>query len=135
MPVPNLIHPIPVKIEQIDRAGSFVDDDAREPIQFAKRNPVKTVKAQVKWDFELGLTMTKGGAQEGASGYALFRYVDLEAQGIELQQNDRFIEMGGLKTDVYITRLQPTATYDDIGGPTMVKAFFADRQPSRSGER
>lgn len=132
MPIPNLIHPIDVKIEQINKGSTFYDDDAREEVQIVGRVPTVTVKAQVKWDFEISLKATKGGAQEDASGYVLFRLLDLDALGIEIKRGDRFVEFGNRPANVYVVRVQPTATYDDVNGPTLLKAFFSDREPSQN---
>lgn len=132
MPIPNLIHPIDVKIEQIDKASTFYDDDAREEIQIVGRNPTITLKGQVKWDFEVSLKPGKAGASEDASGYVLFRFLDLDDAGIEIKRGDRFVEFGGRPANVYVVRTQPTATYDDVNGATLLKAFFSDREPSKN---
>jgi hypothetical protein len=132
MPIPNLIHPIDVKLEQIDKASTFYDEDAREEIQIVNRASTVTLKGQVKWDFEMSLSAHKGGAGEDASGYVLFRFVDLDALSIEIKRGDRFVEFGGREANVYVIRTQPTATYDDVNGATLLKAFFSDRQPSEN---
>ena len=132
MPIPNLINPIDVKIEQIDKSSTFYDDDVREEIQIVRRRTTVTMKGQVKWDFEMSLKPGAGGAQEDASGYALFRFIDLDAKGIQIERGDRFIELGGRPANVYVVKTQPTATYGDTNGPTMLKAFFSDREPSRN---
>ena len=68
---------------------------------------------------------------EGSDGYVLFRRIDLDTAGITLQRQDRFSKLGHVETDVYIVRLEHTAHYPDQGGPTLVKAYFEDRGPSR----
>lgn len=131
MPTPNLIHPVPVTIEQIDKPATLYDEDAREPIQFAARATSKTIAGQVKWGSQFDETTTRVGTVEGASGYVLFRQIDLTAAGVELQLEDRFSRIGTRDTDVYITRLRPVGHYPDHSGHTMIKAFFDDRQPSK----
>jgi hypothetical protein len=135
MPIPNLIHPVPIEIQKINRAGTLYDDDAREPIQFARRNATLIIPGQVKWASQFKLEQNRVGPVEGASGYVLFRQIDLDAAdagaGIELEQNDRFIKIGLRETDVYIIDLTPTGHYPDILGHTMLKAWFADRQPQK----
>ncbi len=131
MPIPNLLHPVPIEIEQLDKGNTYYDDDAREPIQFAARKTKITVSGQVNWGAAMAADHERTGAVENASGYVLFRYVDLEAAGVVLQREDRFTSIGGVVTDVYVDRLVPRGHYPDIGGPTMVKAYFVDRQPAR----
>lgn len=133
MTVPNLLHPVPVVIQQLDMAATTQDPDYREPIQQASRKIKTTVPGQVKWEGDKELTFNKGGVQQKADGYVLFRYVDLEAASITLRDNDRFTKIGNLDTDVYVMKLLPNSHYEDQGGATLVKAFFADRQPSRQG--
>jgi len=128
---PNLIHPVPIDVEQWVEAETIVDDDFREPVQQAARAVVTTVVGQPRWGIEKGLQPTIIGAEAESDGYVLFRYKDLEAAGIELKTNDRFIKIGKIVTDVYITKLRPEGHYTDQGGATLVKAFFADREPSR----
>ena len=131
MPVPTLIHPVPVKLRQISRSTTFYDDDAREPIQHATRLATKTIQGQVSWKSQFDIGHNKAGTVLNASGYVLFRKIDLDAQSIVLQDNDRIIQIGTRDTDVYINKLVPTGHYPDIGGHTMIKAFFADRAPSK----
>lgn len=131
MPIPNLIHPVPILIQQIDTAETLYDDELREPVQQSVRGATVTVDGQVKWGLDQSVDSERRGAQEDSDGYVLFRYVDLQAQGVTLKHEDRFIKLGTLDVDVYVTSLRPEGHYSDTGGPTLVKAFFADRQPSR----
>ena len=131
---PRLIHPVPVVIEQFLPSQTIVDDDFREPVQHAARAAQVTVDGQPKWGADESSQPTRGGVEEGSDGYVLFRYKDLDDAGVTLKRSDRFVSIGGLNTDVYITRLRPEGHYTDQGGPTLIKAFFADRQPSRQAE-
>lgn len=131
MPIPNLLHPVPVKIQQIDKANTFYDEDAREPVQHAARKATVTLPGQAKWGAQFDMSPGKGGISEDAAGYVLFRRVDLGAAGISLQVNDRISQIGDVDTDVYIMKLEWTGHYLSAGGPTLVKAYFADRQPAR----
>lgn len=131
MPIPNLLHPVPVVIAKINRAGTRYDNDAREAVTQAARDSAVTVQGQVKWGLQEGLQPTKTGPKEDASGYVLFRRTDLATAGITLEQNDRFASIGGIDTDVYVSRIEWTGHYPSAGGPTMVKAYFADRQPAK----
>jgi hypothetical protein len=131
MPIPNLIHPVDVKVEQISKAETFFDEDAREPVQHAARAATVTLKGQVRWRGQFNLSAGVEGAELNADGYVLFRYIDLNAASVELQPNDRFVEIGGRETNVYIDRVEHLGHYPDVNGPTLVKAYFVDRQPSK----
>jgi len=130
-PSPNLLHPVPIIIQQIDISSTFHDEDFREPIQQSVRKANTTVNGQVKWGIDDSLAMSRGGVSEESAGYVLFRYADLTAASVTLRQNDRFIKIGNVLTDVYILRLQPQGHYPSAGGATLIKAFFADRAPAK----
>jgi hypothetical protein len=131
MTYPNLLHPVPVEIDQVDRGTTIYDHDAREPIQQAARKSRVVVQGQVKWEEQYAEGHTRSGTVEGALGYVLFRQVDLDAQSVVLQRGDRFGKIGTRATDVYVTSLRPVGHYPAYAGHTMLKAFFSDRQPSK----
>lgn len=131
MPQPNLLHPVPVTIEQKATATTVYDEDAREPVGDVERTTPVIVEGQAKWRDQFAVDMEPGGIQETSDGYVLFRRVDLDAESVTLQVFDRITRIGNIDTDVYITRLEWTGHYPDQGGPTMVKAHFADRQPAK----
>ena len=135
MVIPNLIHPVPVFIERIDKAATTFDPDSQEPLQQASRKTEVRVVGQVKWASEKNLAQQAGGARAEADGYVLFRNVDLIVSGtpFEIQIGDRFTKIGTLKTNVYVTRIRPTIHYTDQDGHTAIKAFFKDRSPSKLG--
>lgn len=128
---PRLLHPVDVRIEQIDTASTVYDEDAREPIQQAARATVVTVKGQAKYGTAQEAEYEAGGLRQGERGYVLFREKDLSAASLTLNINDRFTKIGRVDHDVYISRLEPLGHYGRHGGNTLVKAYFADRQPSK----
>lgn len=134
--LPNLIHPVPIQLRQMQRASTRVDPDYREPVQQAKLGPIVSAPGQVKWTIDERLRATLTGAEQEAEGYILFRRVDLRARGVtELAQNDRIIAVGAganaRAVDLYIVGLRFEGHYPDQGGAALVKAFFKDRQPSK----
>ena len=131
--IPNLIHPVPITIRQLSKSNTLMDEDFREPIQQAIHSSDKTLLGQISWNAENAMDFTTGGVQESSDGYVLFRYVDLEAVGVTLHNNDRIIKLGNIDVDLYIVRMKPCGHYPDASGATMVKAYFVDRQPSRQG--
>lgn len=134
MPIPMLLHPIPVSIQVSMPANTFFDDDFRETVQQSARSATVIVNGQPKWGKDVSLDMQKGGAREDSIGYVLFRYVDLDAASVDLKRGDRFTKIGTRDVEVYITEMLPEAHWDDQGGPTTVKAFFTDRQPGNQNK-
>lgn len=131
MRFPRLLHPVPIVLKQSDKDNTFHDPQAREPIQIVKRKPTVTVPGQVLWKKQYRATPSKTGIVENSDGYILFRKVDLDVQGLTLSIQDRITKMGHVETDVYIVSLEWVSHYQTASGPTMVKAHFVDRQPSR----
>jgi hypothetical protein len=134
MPIPNLIHPIPIRVQPIDRANVITDADYGEEMEVIARKTETIVSGQVKWVGFDRFKPSMDGPQEGEDGYVLFRIVDLRAVSLNMiHRGDRFVQLGGspnaVGTDVYVTRSRFSGHYPDQNGPTLVKAFFADRQP------
>jgi hypothetical protein len=133
MPLPNLLHPVPVVIRPIDKPNTPYDSDFREPIQRVARKSDVTLPGQVAWANDKQVQYTRGGNRYDADGYVLFRYADLSAAAITLAVNDRIVSLGGLEVNVYIKHFQPMGHYADAGGPTLIKAFFSDKDPAKQG--
>lgn len=131
MPTPNLIHPIPITVQRENKAKTIVDEDFREPVQQAARSSQFVINGQVKWGVDEKLVATRGGPREDSDGYVLFRYRDLEAIGESIKRGDRFVKLGRIDTDVYVTEVQPMGHWQDQGGATIMRAYFRDRQPGR----
>ena len=132
MVLPNLLHPIPIVIEQWVAATTIFDEETREPIQQSARAARETVMGQVSWVVKDKVIITEGGTRLSADGYILFRYVDLQAKSLVLKKQDAIKKIGWQDTNVFIIALKPTGHYPDQSGATMVKAYFNDRVPSRS---
>jgi len=127
---PRLLHPVTVLIEQISTTTTAYDPDTREPIQQAARAASISLKCQVKYGASKETSYESGGIREGERGYALFRQRDLDNASVTLAPNDRITKIGRVEHDVYITRLEPLGHYPGYAN-TLVKAYFADRQPSK----
>lgn len=132
---PRLLHPILVSIRQIQRSNTpIMDTDLHEPVGQALRDqkPVQ-LYAQVKEMEDAGLQVSVGGRLENANGYLLFLTSDLHAQGISLQIGDRVVQVGeelnARFVDWYFVKFQHRGHYPSAKGATIVKAWFADRQP------
>lgn len=129
---PNLIHPINIEIEQISREETFYDPFTREPIQQAVRKETMVVPGQprIRSGDELNME-SRGGDRPASDGYVLFRKVDLDAKGVTLGINDRITKIGHLAQELYINRLEWVGQYQEFNGPSLVKAWYVDRRPSK----
>jgi hypothetical protein len=127
---PRLLHPVPVELEQLNIPATVYDLDGREPVQQAARKTVVTLPCQVKYGVAGALGMQSTGITAGENGYVLFRQRDLNFATVTLQIGDRLKSTGNTSLDVYITRLEPLGHYPEWNN-TLVKAYFADRQPSK----
>jgi hypothetical protein len=132
MPVPRLLHPVPVELKQVELSKTLMDEEAREPVQHAARSTIFKLQGQVRWTRVKSLNVEAGGVVNGADGYVLFSYADLSKAGVVLNINDQFTKIGGLVTNVYITMLEPLGHYPNLGGPGLVKAYFRDRDPTKA---
>ncbi len=133
MPIPRLLHPVPVTLEQVDRSASFFDTAAREPIQGVVYKAPVILQGQVRWNAQADLkAMQSIGFAADSYGYVLFAYPELNAKAIELTIGDRLILVGFVVAQIYITKLEPIAHYSAQGGPTLLKAWCNDRSPARS---
>jgi hypothetical protein len=129
MPVPNLIHPINVTVMAIHKAATRYDDDAREPVRSVTRRTPLVVPAQVSYQIPRP-DLLPIGVSEKASGYMLFRRVDLLARGYAPARGDKFSKVGHETADLYVLHVEPLGHYQDQNGSTLVRAYFADRQPA-----
>ena len=127
MVMPNLLHPIPIKISQIDEDETHYDNDAKEPVKIVQRKSEKIVQGQVKWFGDEKVDkQVDGNIREKADGYVLFRYVDLAFFGIDLKRGDKLTLISGINTDVRVVKLQPMGHYP-TENKTLVRAYFETR--------
>lgn len=137
MPTPNLLHPIPVYLRQIDRAQTAVFDERfHEPVGQVRRKkkPIR-LSAQIKRGDVDRPVASAGGVLERSDGYLLFRTSDLRDADVTINRGDRIVQIGDppndREEDLYITKLQPMGHYPEHAGPTLLRCYFEDRHPSR----
>lgn len=128
---PRLIHPVLITIEPATVAETIYDEDAREPVQHLKRSATVELPGQVSWGETEDMEMTEGGAVLSADGYVLFLKEDLDKLSLELKANDRVKKLGWNTVDLYLVRFQWMGHYSDMGGATMLRAWFRDRSMVR----
>ena len=131
MVLPNLLHPVLVKIEQIDKTNTVYDSKAREPIQQANRKVFVTIPGQVNWVRTESIQAQKGGIRETAQGYILFRKVDLDALNVVLDYGDRILKIGHLDVELYVSDQEWQGHYADQNGGSLLRAYFQDRKPGK----
>jgi len=148
--LPNLIHPIPIKIQRVNPGVTVIDPVAREPVRQlwkAGQGPgtgtVTELVAQVNWN-QGHVAKPKfhpGGPEEESMGYILFRVFDLLTAGVAtdngdgtvevgIVRGDRIVQIGIRQTNLYVLFFRDVAGYPDQGGTTLLEADFSDRQPS-----
>jgi len=152
MPHPNLIHPVKVVIQQLDRDNTLYDDQAREPVRQAIRkgsapntgNEI-TIKAQISFYFA-GAKLDypewlREGVLERTVGYLAVRFVDMEKLGLVtydadgyfdelgIKRGDRITRLGHRKVNLYVTGFKDFAHYPKLK-QTLIQINFDDRHPS-----
>jgi len=102
-----------------------------------KQRPVK-LTAQIKITDADAPEQGAAGVSEQSTGYLLFLTADLKVAQIEVSRGDRIVQIGegdnAREVDYYVTKFQWRGHYPQHGGPTLLKAWFMDRQPSRLRE-
>ena len=137
MVLPRLLHPIPTEIERIDRASVLTDDDYGEPYEIVARQATVTVDGQWSWESDDALRVTDLGAEEGSDGYVLFRLTDLRAAGFtSIRRGDKIVAYGSgdnrVECNLFVVKIKYSGHYPDQAGPSLLKAFFADRNPAQA---
>lgn len=152
MPIePNLLHPIDITFELLDRDDTVYDKYAREPVGQAIREGESprtgdrvTVKGQYSEYFasakhEIPM-YTRKGVEDTTMAYVAIRYKDLYRQGLvdlvddawtnlKIKRGDRVIKIGRENVNYYVEgQSKVFAHYPGIGG-TMLQFNLIDRHP------
>lgn len=131
----DLIETIDVIIEQIDKTATpFPDGQSgrKFPVNHVVRKTPFTIPAQVvHGDRDQKGNFTQLGADESRKGYILVRYEDLTNLGKDIERGDKIIKMGQFDVELFITHSSgdPAAHFTGIGGFTLVRFPFQDRDP------
>ena len=135
MSKPNLIKPIDVVIERIDKVETTYSTGVsgrRYPQNYIARKTEINLPAQVVFgDNEQIANYTQLGTDEKVKGYMVLRYEDVNNKGIELQRGDKVIKLGQLNVELFLlhSKGDPAAHYPSLGGFTLFRMFFSDREP------
>jgi hypothetical protein len=154
MPRPNLIHPVKITIEIIDRTETLFDTRAKEPVRQVRRKGIAvgttsiTIKGQnsfyfagAKLDYP---SYERGGVNEDSVGYVSFRFKDLVRAGLlildankkfqefKIKRGDKIIWLDKRPVEFFIIGLKDFAHYPNFG-QTMIQINYSDRTPSTQG--
>ena len=136
MPNPRLLHPILVRIVQIDKATNVVRGRAKEVVRQASRDAYIEIYAQVRRVTSDDPRAMDAGIREEEAGYMIFLTRTLLARSLTLHRGDNVIRIGenayAETVNLYFTRIIPHAHYPGQRGATLTQAYFSDRQPTRS---
>jgi hypothetical protein len=133
--IPNLIEPIDVKIEQIDKTilrpdrgpGNIPDSPLPVP-----RKTTITLKAQIVFiDSSIEQNHTQIGTDEQARGYLVVRFIDLSSQNITLKRGDKIIQVGNRPCEFYLVHSfnDSAAHFSSESSFTLLRVPFMDRNP------
>ena len=133
--IPELIEPIEVQIRELNKGTTLYSDGVsgrREHFNKVNYDAAKTINAQVVFgDREMVTRFEALGPDEGVKGYLVLRYKDLIDGGFNLERGDKIIKLGQLDVEYYLLHStgDPAAHFSSIGGFTLVRMFFGDRNP------
>lgn len=147
---PNLLHPVPVTFELLNRDDTVFDRYAREPVGQAIRQGESprtgervTIKAQyseyfasAKHDYPM---YQREGVEEMTDSYLAIRYKDLLRAGLvelnngkwenmKIKRGDRVVQIGREEVNLYVQGFKIFAHYPGSKG-TMIQVNLMDRHP------
>lgn len=134
MSVPHLIHPILCVVEQISKGTTIYDEDTREPIQQADRATAVSIMGQPRWRRRDVVSMQRGGDRQEAKAYIVFRKVDMDAllgDNVQFQLGDKVTRIGHQTVEYFIIEREWLAHLPAHGGPSLLRAWLSDRNPSK----
>ena len=152
MPRPNLIHPVAVTFKILNRAETFYDSQAREPVRQVVRKGVTgtdtevVIKGQIsfyyagaKLDYPEWL---REGVLEHSVGYVSLRFYDMEKKGLiiynsttgyfqefKLKRGDKIVRLGKRPVEFFVMGFKDFAHYPNLD-QTMIQVNFEDRNPA-----
>ncbi len=128
----DLIMPVPVVIEPVDKTIMVMDDDAREPVHGATSSEQVTIQAQVSWTIASSPMQQISGTREDYQGYIVVREADLALLGKTIKRGDRIVQIGSLTyQNLFVLGNEPIGHWSDLGGHSFRRFYFSDREPGR----
>ena len=131
MPLPNLLHPVKIKVSPWEVSETVFDEDFKEPISQAARADSVTILGQIKWTEKNAVTYNSGGVDLKSSGYILFRFIDLNSKSWAPKRQDRITKIGHQNVELYVVSSKPNGHYLDQNGASLLKVYFSDMNPGK----
>lgn len=134
MPINKLIQSVPVVFEQIDKENTQWSGGVsgrREHYNNVVRKTKVTVQAQiVHGNTQQVSEWQQMGVGEHVKGYLVMRLKDIDS--LNLQRGDKIVKLAQLDVEYYLihSKGDPAAHFPSLGGFTLVRHFFADREPT-----
>lgn len=129
--VPSLLHPNNVTIEPKEAASALVDDYSSEIIRGSGRGTEFIIPAQVHWEREKDADPHQQDIVESSTGHITVRRWDAERLGVSLpKRGDRITKLDDAAVRLYIIRTTPLGHYSASDKPTLLRAYFTDREPT-----
>jgi hypothetical protein len=129
---PNLIDPVPVKVEQLLRGTAIEDPVTRELVGPASRAVSVNLEAQVSWgptERDERAASGAGGRSQLRHGYLVFRKWDLDRAGVTLAAGDRVTQIGAVTAlDIYLYSADDSAHHYNARSLEVWR--FEDRAPT-----
>ena len=131
---PQLIEPIKVEIEQIDKDNTPYStgvNGMNEHINHIAKKTKFEIDAQVVFgNTEQKTEFSQLGAKENVKGYMVLRYIDLQNLGKTLERGDRITKLGQFNVKYFLLHStgDSAAHYSSLDF-TLVRMFFDDRNP------
>lgn len=148
---PNLIHPVVVTVEIIDRSDSVFDPYAREPVgQVVREGESPGTGSRVSFKAQVSLYYAgsrkdypyydRGGVEEETTMYFATTYKELIRAGLltldsdgnfqtfKIKRGDRLVQWGRESCNYYITGQKPFGHYPKQR-QTMIQFNLEDRNP------
>lgn len=134
--IPELIEPITVLFQQIDKTKTTYSTGVsgrRETQNYVARTAVMSIQAQVAFgDTDQKPGYSALGVDEQAKGHLTVRYKDMADSGFTLKRGDKITKLGNLDVNYFLLHGNgdPAAHFSAIGGFTLLRLFFSDREPT-----
>lgn len=127
---PQLIHPLRITIQPIDKATTTYDADAREPVREAKKKTPITLWAQNRVRRLAEPELQAIGVVEDVRGWLTARKRDVDALSYVPKRGDLISQIGHRPTQVYVVWWEDMAHYTDQNGAALIRLYYSERRPS-----
>jgi len=125
--IPNKINFVDITLQKNQTATQHHDDVFMERTRSPKLSAAYMISGLPVYFSADSPQIENFGVSLNTTGYFVFRIIDLEAAGIDVEFRDKVTKIGLIDVEVWINEVRPTAHYAAQGGATLKMAFFQDR--------